>query len=102
MNLPAGRLGGRDCAAKCVAKPCSKRTCGGRIKKMPLKQGTETIAHETAYKPAIDHKKDAPKAGDGNPTSTHLIKGLHIKKMPLKQGTEIFIATAILFKTVIE
>ncbi len=66
MNLPAGKLGGRDCAAKCVAKPCSKRTCGGRIKKMPLKQGTETIFYHSISYSEAKYKKDAPKAGDGN------------------------------------
>ena len=89
MNLPAGRLGGRDCAAKCVAKPCSKRTCGGRIKKMPLKQGTEISSrHNHCYTHC--YKKDAPKAGDGNFTKAAIFAALQrIKKMPLKQGTEI-------------
>ena len=94
MNLPAGRLGGRDCAAKCVAKPCSKRTCGGRIKKMPLKQGTETpLACLFIYFQGSIDKKDAPKAGDGNrqPLACLYFFKVLIKKMPLKQGTETFI-----------
>ncbi len=89
MNLPAGRLGGRDCAAKCVAKPCSKRTCGGRIKKMPLKQGTETNYFFTSTLSLRHNKKDAPKAGDGNfLLGAKPYSFVKIKKMPLKQGTE--------------
>ncbi len=66
MDLPAGRLAGRDCAAKCNAKPCSRRACGGRIKKDPLNKGTETWRYGV-FKVQIRYK---------------------IKKDPLNKGTE--------------
>ena len=40
-----------------------------KIKKMPLKQGTETRSVSRLVS-SISHKKDAPKAGDGNRVRT--------------------------------
>ena len=91
MNLPAGRLGGRDCAAKCVAKPCSKRTCGGRIKKMPLKQGTERNAVEVKSHFSGVIKKMPLKQGTEMRSDITVVCNFPIKKMPLKQGTEMII-----------
>ena len=60
------------------------------IKKMPLKQGTETRARTRIYHHPLEYKKDAPKAGDGNLcfASSKAFRTTSIKKMPLKQGTE--------------
>ena len=87
MNLPAGKLASRDCAAKCVAKPCSKRTCGGRIKKDPLNKGTEIVdLVHILLTPCI--KKDPLNKGTEIVAVITHVFVVMIKKDPLNKGTE--------------
>ena len=46
------------------------------IKKMPLKQGTETSFYTSIPSSQASYKKDAPKAGDGN--LTHFVNRRHL------------------------